>query len=74
MSYLHNVYKLAHNSESVFFCPSPYFIDVTTCPAYIKCSNMGPCSNLSRTFNVFPSQFNTVHTSDKSEVQFDIFF
>jgi len=53
VGYLRNMYNLAHNLESVFFCPSAYFIDVTTCPVYIKCSIMGPCSNLSRTFNFF---------------------
>jgi hypothetical protein len=73
VSYLHNVYNLAHNSESVF-CPSAYFIEVATCPVDIKCSTMGPCSNLSRTFKVFPSQLNTAHTSNQSEVQVDIFF
>jgi hypothetical protein len=73
VGYLPNVYNLAHNSESVFFCPSAYFMEVIIFPVYIKCSTMGPCSNLSRTLNVFPSQLNTVHTPNKSEVQFDIF-
>lgn len=77
VSFLHNVHNLAHNSDTAFFCPSAYFIDVTTCPVYIKCSTMYSYSNLSRTFNVSPprhSQLNTAHASNKSEVQIDILF
>ena len=51
-----------------------YFIEVATLPVYIKCSTMGPCSNWSRKFNVLPSQLNTANASNKSDMQFGIFF